>query len=182
LEEQVEVLRRLWAEPVVTFHGRFHDIERAGILPRPAAPIPIWFGGGAGPMLQRAARLGDGFIFGHAGERARDVIGVVRDALVERGRSVDEFGFEGLLDWSIGAERVRASRVHGRRPAAPTCRCARSTPPPISWGSDRSVSPRSTTGEWVGQLSGSPGWGSRTGSRRPTPSAGCHGPAHPRGP
>ena len=41
LEEQVELLRRLWAEPLVTTHTGFHDIERAGILPRPAATIPI---------------------------------------------------------------------------------------------------------------------------------------------
>ncbi len=104
LEEQVEVLRRLWTEPVVTFHGQYHDIERAGILPRPAAPIPIWFGGGAAPMLQRAAQLGDGFLFGHAGRRACDAIAVIREALAEHGRDVAEFGFEGLVDWSVGPD------------------------------------------------------------------------------
>ena len=63
LEEQVELLRRLWAEPVVTtYTGKFHHIDRAGIKPLPGATIPIWFGGGAERLLQRAARLGDGFI------------------------------------------------------------------------------------------------------------------------
>ncbi len=104
LEEQVEVLRRLWSEPVVTFHGAFHDIERAGILPLPRQPIPIWFGGGAGPMLQRAARLGDGFLFGHAGPRARDAIAVIGEALAGAGRSADDFGFEGIVDWALGPE------------------------------------------------------------------------------
>ncbi|MGI9030967.1 MAG: TIGR03619 family F420-dependent LLM class oxidoreductase, partial [Ilumatobacteraceae bacterium] len=104
LDEQVEVLRRLWSTPTVTFHGEFHDIERAGILPRPETPIPIWFGGGAAPMLRRAARLGDGFIFGHAGGRARDAIGVLRAELAACGRDTGEFGFEGLVDWSIGVE------------------------------------------------------------------------------
>ena len=40
-EEQIEVLRRLWTEPVVDFEGRWHRIPAAGINPLPgAAPDP----------------------------------------------------------------------------------------------------------------------------------------------
>ena len=117
MTEQVEVLRRLWAEPVVTFEGRFHRIERAGILPRPAQTIPIWFGGGAEAQLKRAARLGDGFVAGNAGERARHSVARLRELLAENDRSLDEFGFEGLADWSTGpdavAETARAWRDAG---------------------------------------------------------------------
>ena len=68
LDEQVDVLRRLWREPVVDYRGEFHRIDRAGILPRPArGTIPVWFGGGAKVALARAARTGDGFVFGSAG-------------------------------------------------------------------------------------------------------------------
>jgi alkanesulfonate monooxygenase SsuD/methylene tetrahydromethanopterin reductase-like flavin-dependent oxidoreductase (luciferase family) len=35
-EEQVEVMHTLWAEPHVTFKGKWHTIEDAGIKPRPA--------------------------------------------------------------------------------------------------------------------------------------------------
>ena len=35
-EEQVEVMQALWAEPHVTFAGKYHTIEDAGINPRPA--------------------------------------------------------------------------------------------------------------------------------------------------
>ena len=35
-EEQVEVGHALWAEPYVTFKGKWHTIEDAGINPRPA--------------------------------------------------------------------------------------------------------------------------------------------------
>src|SRR3954454_23542099 len=34
-DERVEVLGRLWREPVVDFTGEFHRIDRAGIAPRP---------------------------------------------------------------------------------------------------------------------------------------------------
>lgn len=106
MTEQIEVMQRLWTEPVVTFHGRFHHIERAGILPLPPAPIPVWFGGGAEPQLARAARLGAGFVAGNAGERARASVVRLQTLLAEQGRDAASFGFEGLVDWSTGPEAV----------------------------------------------------------------------------
>src|SRR5579883_1886514 len=62
-EEQVEVMRKLWAEPHVSFKGRWHTIEDAGINPRPAAgKVPVWFGGHHERTLERIARLGDGWM------------------------------------------------------------------------------------------------------------------------
>jgi len=46
-EEQVEVMQALWAEPHVTFKGRWHDIDDAGINPLPLGrALPLWFGSG----------------------------------------------------------------------------------------------------------------------------------------
>ena len=46
--EQIEVLRQLWTNSVVDFHGKYHDITSAGINPLPIQrPIPIWMGAGA---------------------------------------------------------------------------------------------------------------------------------------
>ena len=45
-EEQVQVMQALWAEPHVTFKGKWHTIEDAGINPLPASGrVPVWFGG-----------------------------------------------------------------------------------------------------------------------------------------
>jgi len=39
-------MQALWAEPHVSFKGRWHTIEDAGINPRPASgKVPVWFGG-----------------------------------------------------------------------------------------------------------------------------------------
>ena len=63
LEEQIDVLRQLWTEPLVTFDGRFHQLDRVGINPLPARTIPIWIGSGAAePVLQRVARKADGWM------------------------------------------------------------------------------------------------------------------------
>jgi probable F420-dependent oxidoreductase len=61
-EEQIELMRLLWREPVVTFEGRYHKIVAAGLNPLPVQrPIPVWIGGSAEAALKRAAELGDGF-------------------------------------------------------------------------------------------------------------------------
>jgi probable F420-dependent oxidoreductase len=63
LEEQIEVMRLLWTQPLVTFSGRFHEMDRVGINPLPTRPIPIWMGTGASPRaLRRVARSADGWM------------------------------------------------------------------------------------------------------------------------
>ena len=61
-EEQIDLMRRLWSDDVVSYDGEFHRFDDAGILPRPSRPIPILFGGSAPAALERCARLGDGWI------------------------------------------------------------------------------------------------------------------------
>ena len=62
-EEQVQVMRALWAEPHVTFKGQWHTIDDAGINPLPTRRrIPLWFGGHEDTVLRRIAKWGDGWI------------------------------------------------------------------------------------------------------------------------
>jgi probable F420-dependent oxidoreductase len=60
--EQVDLLRKLWQEDTLTYAGKFHTVTAASINPRPAVPIPIWFGGAAPALLKRCGELGDGWI------------------------------------------------------------------------------------------------------------------------
>jgi probable F420-dependent oxidoreductase len=63
LEEQLIVLKQLWSQPFVSFHGTFHDIDELGLGQLPTAPIPIWIGCGEEPRsLSRVARLADGWM------------------------------------------------------------------------------------------------------------------------
>src|SRR6478609_9288622 len=95
-EEQIELLRRLFTEPVVDFAGRFDRVDRAALVPKPAQPIPIWLGGSSEAAFDRAARLADGFIFFGGGiDGTADTWNQVRDRVQGLGRSVDDFG----ADW-----------------------------------------------------------------------------------
>jgi probable F420-dependent oxidoreductase len=92
-EEQIELLRRLFTEPVVEFSGRFDRVPRASLVPKPARPIPIWLGGSGEAAFARAARLADGFIFFGGGiDHVVDAWDRLRDRVAGLGRSVDDFG------------------------------------------------------------------------------------------
>jgi probable F420-dependent oxidoreductase len=107
-DEQVELLRRLWREPVIDFHGAYHRVDRAGILPLPKRAIPIWFGGFTPAAFRRAARSGDGFQFGATGPAVRAQWEQVKELLAEEGRSLEGFGAEATVDYSAGPEVWRA--------------------------------------------------------------------------
>ncbi|MXZ44964.1 MAG: LLM class F420-dependent oxidoreductase [Gammaproteobacteria bacterium] len=60
--EQIDVLRRLWAEPIINYEGQWHKITEAGLNPLPRnRTIPIWLGGVAPQVISRVAKLGDGW-------------------------------------------------------------------------------------------------------------------------
>ncbi len=68
-------MRRLWSEDTLTYDGKYHTVDRAGINPRPSRPIPIWFGGSSPVVLERTARLGDGWMpLGSPNDTSRDAI------------------------------------------------------------------------------------------------------------
>jgi probable F420-dependent oxidoreductase len=97
IEEQVIVMRELWDNPVVDFTGEFHRIDRAGILPRPSQSIPIWFGGFSPSQQERAARLGDGFIWQYPSSWTTKGIQRIRDLARDFGRDPERMGFDVLL-------------------------------------------------------------------------------------
>ncbi len=104
IEEQVQVLRALWTEPLVNFSGRFHTIPDAGINPLPVQrPIPIWFGGHAEPVLKRVAQMGDGWMPNH--RRIADAQASLErldEFLETAGRTRTDIGIEARLMYGDG--------------------------------------------------------------------------------
>jgi probable F420-dependent oxidoreductase len=100
LEEQIHVLRRLWSEPLTTFHGDFHDLDRIAVNPRPLRPVPIWLGGFSEPAYRRAGRVGDGFSFAGGLDHAVGCLDRIRGYLADAGRDPTGFGAELLVQHS----------------------------------------------------------------------------------
>ena len=100
-EEQVELLRRLLAQPSVTFEGRHERVVGAGIAPLPVQrPIPIWFGAASPRAYRRAGRLGDGwFPMVPPGPRLEAARAMVAEGAAAAGRDPAEVAMEGRVAW-----------------------------------------------------------------------------------
>jgi probable F420-dependent oxidoreductase len=101
-DEQVDLMRKLWTEHSVTYHGSFHRVTGAGLAPLPnRRPIPVWFGASSERACRRAGRLGDGwFPMVGPGPRLDRASGLVRQAATEAGRDPATIGMEGRVSWT----------------------------------------------------------------------------------
>jgi probable F420-dependent oxidoreductase len=92
-DEHIALLRAIWTAPGkhVEFHGEFWDVPPMDPEPRPVQrPIPILIGGHSEPAIDRAARIGDGWIAGHMQvERLAELLGGLRVAAEGYGRDPD---------------------------------------------------------------------------------------------
>ena len=115
--EQVEVLKKLWCDDLVTYQGRFHQFTEVNITPRPVQrPIPVWFGGSSDAVVKRAAQIGDGWMPIMAPDHEAEAkLEQLRNHLSDCGRDTSAFGIEGWLrmdkadpdEWSVAAEGWR---------------------------------------------------------------------------
>jgi len=94
--EGLRLMKLLWTEPEVTVEGRFWQLDRATMEPKPfQKPYPpLWFGGSAPAALRRGVRHGDGF-FGAGSTTTTafaEQVAIVRQELDQQGR--DPGGFQ----------------------------------------------------------------------------------------
>ena len=130
-EEQIQLMRRLWTEPSVTFEGKYHRVTAAGINPLPVQrPIPVWIGASAEPAIKRAAELADGYfpqrplqggwpatldkIRGWLSAAGRDPAGFGIDARVQAGSGTPDDWRQQAEQWrGLGATHLSINTMNG---------------------------------------------------------------------
>ena len=119
IEEQITLLRALWTERSVTFHGEFDTVVGAGLAPLPSQqPIPIWIGAQVPAGYRRAGRLADGWFpeFG-PGPELDVAVRIITEAADAAGRDPAALGMLGRVDVSDGVDAalraVEAWRMAG---------------------------------------------------------------------
>jgi probable F420-dependent oxidoreductase len=99
--EQIAVMRALWTNELVTFKGKYHQIEDAGINPLPVQrPIPIWIGAFVEPAIKRAGRVADGWFTNPRvppGPEAEQHFEFFRSAAEEAGRDPSKLGIDATV-------------------------------------------------------------------------------------
>ncbi len=109
-DEAIEVIRLLWTQDEVTFHGRFFRLDRVSIFPKPwQSPPPIWIGGKSEAAIRRTARLGDGWIPSFiTPEEFRAGVRRVSELAASAGRTVPEDHFGTLINYAVAESHETA--------------------------------------------------------------------------
>ena len=116
IEEQIEVMRALWAQTSINFEGRFHRISNAGINPLPTRTIPIWIGGQSERVLDRTGRLADGWMLPPdlAPAEIGPPIDRIRKAATAAGRNPNAIGLEARISVSDDVHEAVAAALAWR--------------------------------------------------------------------
>ena len=121
LEEQIEVLRKLWTEPKTTFKGEFHTLENIAFGPKPAQRNgpPIWIANNpqifplksdvVERMLRRVARMTSGWQTCLATpDEYRAILGRIQQYAKEAGRNPDEIVPSYQVLMNVNRDRQKA--------------------------------------------------------------------------
>jgi probable F420-dependent oxidoreductase len=114
-EEFLRVLRALWTDDLVEFHGDFYQVPPARMEPKPLQRPhpPVLLGGGATAALRRAGRVADGWVSASRADLRHidQPIAVVKRAAEQAGRDPEALRFV-----CRGPARLGAAGAAGRRP------------------------------------------------------------------
>jgi probable F420-dependent oxidoreductase len=119
IEEQIEVLRLLWTQELVTFDGQWHRLDRMGLNPMPVQrPIPIWMGAWFGAIvekvLRRTGRMADGWLPQYPpGPDLADAIARMRGYAMEAGRDPGSVGIECRIRVKAGEDPAKWVELAG---------------------------------------------------------------------
>jgi probable F420-dependent oxidoreductase len=107
-EECIAIIRALAAGGYADFDGEFYDVPAIKLNPVPTEPVPILIGGHSDRLIERAARLADGWIgAGMSFEELERVVDRLRRLREEHGRSDLPFEVHATGVESFSADGVR---------------------------------------------------------------------------
>ena len=128
-EEQMDLLKRLWAEETVNFEGKYHSFSGAGINPLPIQkPIPMWIGAAGLPIQRIRRRIGrqaDGWFNLCSPEEFPSLRDDIRREAEAVGRDPDGLGVEAGVAVVGPREAEWKDRVAGWREIGLTHLCLR---------------------------------------------------------
>ncbi len=112
--EGIEVMKRLWTEPRVTFDGQFFKLKNLPQEPKPVQKPhpPLWFGAHHPNALKRTVELGDAFMGAGSLSTAKfaEEVKVLRDMLTEAKRDAAAFPIAKRVYIAVDRDKARAGK------------------------------------------------------------------------
>jgi alkanesulfonate monooxygenase SsuD/methylene tetrahydromethanopterin reductase-like flavin-dependent oxidoreductase (luciferase family) len=129
-EEGVEIIRHAWEEGRIGYEGKRWRFEDLPFGPRTERPPPIYIGAFKDPAIDRAARIGDGFLASAGGGEFAETYRKVQKALAKYGREDEDFPYV-----ASGVAYVREDSEQASGDVAPAIAYQRNRY--AEWGTDR---------------------------------------------
>ena len=113
-DEAIQVMRLLWSQDEVTFHGKYFTLNQVTVQPKPVQKHlpPIWIGGRSDAALRRTARIGDGWMVSQA---TPDEVGVgiarIKAMTRETGNEIEDDHYGALFSYCIADTPEEAARL-----------------------------------------------------------------------
>jgi probable F420-dependent oxidoreductase len=119
-DEYLEAIIALWTQDDPVFEGEFVSFRDVGFAPRPLQKkLPIWLGGDARAVLERVARLGNGWSpFRTPPEKFPECIDFIKSQPSYDGRPISVFFALEMLNVGAQHEVLEDPRAPGTRSAA----------------------------------------------------------------
>ena len=112
--EGLEVMKRLWTEPRVTFDGQFFKLKNLSQEPKPVQKPhpPLWFGAHHPNALRRTVQMGDGFMGAGSLSTAKfaDEVKLLRGMLSEAKRDPATFPIAKRVYIAVDRDKARAGK------------------------------------------------------------------------
>ena len=115
-DEAIVVMKLLWSQDNVTFHGKYYTLNDVTIQPKPVQKSlpPMWIGGRSEAAIRRTARIGDGWLVSSATpQEIREGREILFSTAAECGREIEDDHVGVLLGYYIAPDaEVAAATAH----------------------------------------------------------------------
>lgn len=122
-DEAIQVMKLLWSQDEVTFHGKYYTLNNVTIQPKPVQKDlpPVWIGGRSEAAIRRTARIGDGWLVSQATpDEVAEGVARIKVMAEDHGNDIEEDHYGVLFSFFIAdtpeeAERQAAPYMLRRR-------------------------------------------------------------------
>jgi probable F420-dependent oxidoreductase len=112
-DEAIEVMKLLWSQDNVTFHGKYFTLNDVTIQPKPVQKSlpPMWIGGRSEAAIRRTARIGDGWLVSQATpDEVAEGVAKIKVMAQEHGNEIEDDHYGVLFSFFIADTPEEAAR------------------------------------------------------------------------
>ena len=113
-DEAIKVMRLLWSQDNVTFHGKYYTLNDVTLQPKPVQKDlpPIWIGGRSEAAIRRTARVGDGWIVSQAPpEEVKVGVEQIKTMAEELGNNIEDDHYGALFSFCFAETPEQAEEL-----------------------------------------------------------------------